>query len=79
MQEGADRGTNPNKTGTQPKRRTKSPGPTPGRRDLKAAAGRGAGQPKHAADKTRGLKTSRTRKAGRRKTPRGTTTRSGDK
>jgi mxaJ protein len=80
MQQGGDRGKSPNSTGTQPRtaKRT-SPEPTPGTRQVKAGAGRTGGQGKHAAQASRGLKTSSTRKAGPTKTPRGTTTRSGDR
>lgn len=59
MQEGGDRGKGPNKTGTQPKKRTRSP--------LKRNRTQTAG----------GVSTAR--KAGSKKTRRGTTTRSADK
>jgi hypothetical protein len=72
-------GTTKGATGTLPRKRADAPAPKPGRRDLKAGAGRGAGHPKHAAKRSRGLKTSQTRKAGPKKTARGTTTRSADR
>jgi hypothetical protein len=72
-------GTTKNATGTLPRKRVDAPAPKPGRKDLKAGAGRGSGHPKHAAKRSQGLKTSETRKAGPRKTARGTTTRTGDK
>jgi hypothetical protein len=59
MQEGGDRGKAPNKTGTQPKKRTRSP--------LKRNRTKTVG----------GVSTAR--KAGRKKTARGTTRRSDDK
>ena len=77
--QGGDRGKAPNKTGTQPRRRTKSPASKPGTRTVKGGPGRGAGRGKHAAEGAQGAGTSQTRKAGPRKTPGGTTTRSGDK
>jgi hypothetical protein len=80
MAQGGDRGKGPNKTGTQPaSRRVDAPAGKPGRKDVKGGAGKGAARGKHAAKAARGQKTSQTRKAGPRKTPRGTTTRSGDK
>jgi hypothetical protein len=80
VQQGGDRGKGPNETGTQPKRRrADAPGPKPGNRKVKAGPGRSVGKKKHAAARTRGAKTNQTRKAGPKKTPRGTTTRSGDK
>jgi hypothetical protein len=79
MAQGGDRGKSPNKTGTQPAtRRVDAPAGKPGRKDVKGGAGKGA-RGKHAAKAARGQKTSATRKAGPRKTRRGTTTRSGDK
>jgi hypothetical protein len=78
MKHGGDRGKSPNTTGTRPKKRVDAPAPTPGRRDVKAGAGRRTG-PKHTARRASGQKTSATRKAGPRKTPRGTTTRSADR
>jgi hypothetical protein len=69
-------GTTKNATGTLPRKRVDAPAPKPGRKNLKAGAGRGAGHPKHAATRSQGLKTSETRKAGPKKTARGTTTRS---
>ena len=68
---------NRNVTGTQPKKRVDAPAPEPGRRSVKAGAGRDTGHPKHAAKRSRGQKT--TRKAGPKKTAARTTTRSGDK
>jgi hypothetical protein len=65
--------------GTPPKKRTKSPAPPPGARSIKRGAGKGAGRGKHAAAKSQGVRTSATRKAGPKKTARGTTTRSADK
>lgn len=59
MQEGGDRGKGPNKTGTQPKKKTHSP--------LKRNRTKTAGG------------VSIARKAGPKKTRRGTTTRSADK
>jgi hypothetical protein len=74
------KGKKNNVTGTQPKnRQADAPGPKPDRQDLKEGRGRGAGRGKHAAQDAAGAKTSLTRKAGPRKTPRGTTTRSGEK
>jgi hypothetical protein len=72
-------GTTTNATGTLPRKRVDAPARKPGLRTLKAGAGRAAGHPKHAAKRSRGLKTSETRKAGPKKTARGTTTRSADK
>ncbi len=77
--QGGDRGKSPNKTGTLPKKRVDAPAEKPGRKKLKAAAGRGGGQPKHAAQKASGRKTSETRKAGPKKIRRGTTSRSGER
>jgi hypothetical protein len=77
--QGGDRGKAPNETGTQPKRRTKSPASKPGTRAVKSGPGRGAGRGKHAAKGAQGAATSRSRKGGPKKTARGTTTRSGDK
>src|SRR5688572_14653727 len=74
-----DRGKSPNVTGTRPRKRADAPADRPGRKSVKSAAGRGAGQPKHAAQRSRGFKTGETRKAGPKKTRRGTTTRSADK
>jgi hypothetical protein len=79
MRQGGDRGKAPNQTGTQPRKRVDAPPEKPGRKDVKSGAGRGAGQPKHAARRSRGLKTTETRKAGPRKTAARTTTRSGDR
>jgi hypothetical protein len=73
------RGKRKNTTGTLPRKRVDAPAPKPGSKAVKGGAGRGAGQPKHAATRSAGLKTSETRKAGPKKTRRGTTTRSGDK
>lgn len=79
MNQGGDRGKSPNTTGTRPKkRRVDAPADKPGRKAVKSGVGRRTG-PKHAATRARGQKTSQTRKAGPRSTPRGTTTRSGDK
>ena len=80
MQQGGDRGKGPNTTGTQPKvRKVDAPGPKPGRQRVKAGAGRTAGHGKHSAQRSSGLKTSATRKAGPKKTRPDTTTRSGDR
>jgi hypothetical protein len=79
MQQGGDRGKAPNETGTQPKKRVDPSPEKPGRKDVKGGAGAGAGHPKHAAQRASGQKTSETRKAGPKKTRRGTTTRSADK
>ena len=76
--QGGDRGKAPNETGTQPRKRTKSPAPKPGSRSVKGGPGRGA-RGKHAATRAQGAKTSLTRKAGPKKMRRGTTTRSADK
>jgi|GraSoiStandDraft_8_1057269.scaffolds.fasta_scaffold43826_2 hypothetical protein len=79
MKQGGDRGKSPNTTGTQPRKRVDAPAPKPGRKDVKGSAGRGAGHPKHAATRARGLRTTETRKAGPKKTRARTTTRSADK
>ena len=80
MQQGGDRGKGPNTTGTQPTRRkSDAPAAKPGRQQVKGGAGRKAGHGKHAARRASGQKTSETRKAGPRKTPAGTTTKSGDR
>jgi hypothetical protein len=78
MNQGGDRGKAPNKTGTLPKKRREAVAEKPGRKSVKAGPKRGA-RGKHAATRTQGARTSETRKAGPKKTPRGTTTRSGDK
>jgi hypothetical protein len=79
MNQGGDRGKSPNVTGTRPKkRRIDAPGEKPGARSVKGGVGRRTG-PKHAATRARAQKTSQTRKAGPKKTARGTTTRSADK
>ena len=79
MAQSGDRGKSPNETGTLPTRRvTDAPAPKPGRKKVKGGPRRGA-TGKHAASNARGAKTSETRKAGPKKIPRGTTTRSGDK
>ena len=77
MKQGGDRGKSPNVTGTLPKKRRAAAAATPGRQDVKGGMGRGTG-PKHAAQRGSGQKTHLTRKAGQKKTPRGTTTRSAD-
>jgi hypothetical protein len=74
-----DRGKAPNTTGTQPRKKVDAPADRPGRKAVKSGAGRGAGHPKHAATRSRGLRTSETRKAGPKKTRARTTTRSADK
>jgi hypothetical protein len=76
--QGGDRGKAPNETGTQPRKRKRSPAPKPGNRNVKGGPGRGA-RGKHTAKRSQGVRTSQTRKAGPRKTRRGTTTRSADK
>lgn len=76
--QGGDRGKAPNETGTQPRKRKSAPGPKPGSRSVKGGPGRGV-RGKHAAERAQGARTSQTRKAGPKKTARGTTTRSGDK
>ena len=73
------RGKRKNTTGTQPRKRVDAPAEKPGRKAVKSGSGRGAGHPKHAATRARGLKTSETRKAGPKKIRRGTTTRSADR
>jgi hypothetical protein len=77
--QGGDRGKSPNETGTQPRKRVDPSPERPGRKDLKGKAGAGSGHPKHAAQRAGGLKTSESRKAGPKKIPRGTTTRSADR
>jgi hypothetical protein len=79
MQEGGDRGKGPNVTGTQPKGRKKAPPTKPGSAKVKGGVKKGAAKTKHAAAKTEGARTSKTRKAGPKKVPARTTTRSGDK
>lgn len=79
MQEGGDRGKGPNKTGTQPKGRTRGTPDNPGSKEVKGGAGKGAAKSTHAAKKAAGVKTSETRKAGPKKVAAGTTSRSGDK
>jgi hypothetical protein len=76
--QGGDRGKGPNKTGTLPKPKREAVASTPGRKSVKGGP-KGAARGKHAAQRARGARTSATRKAGPKKTPRGTTTRSGDK
>jgi hypothetical protein len=74
------KGKKNNVTATQPKKRkADAPGPKPGRKDVKEGPGYGAGRGKNAAQDSAGAKTSVTRKVGPKKTPRGTTSRSGDK
>lgn len=77
--EGGDRGKGPNKTGTQPKGRAKASPTKPGDVDVKGGPGRGPAKSTHSAEKAAGVKTSETRKAGPKKIPAKTTTRSGDK
>ena len=72
------KGRRPKGTGTLPKKRQNAPAPRPGRKTVKGGAGRGLGS-KHDATRAQGQRTSATRKAGPRKTKKGTTTRSGDK
>jgi hypothetical protein len=74
------KGKKNNVTATQPKKkRADAPGPKPGLKAVKASRGRGAGRGKHAAQDAAGAKTTVTRKAGPKKTPRGTTSRSGER
>jgi hypothetical protein len=74
------KGKKNNTTATQPKKqRADAAGPKPGQQDLKKARGRGAGRGKHAAQDAAGAKTTATRKAGPKSTPRGTTSRSGER
>ena len=74
------RGRRHNETGTLPKKRVAdAPGEKPGRKSVKSGAGRGAGQPKHAATRASGLRTGETRKAGPKKTRAKTTSRSAEK
>lgn len=77
--QGGDRGKAPNETGTQPRKRVDAPASKPGRKSVKSGATKGAGRGKQAAKGAAGARTSQTRKAGPRKTARGTTTRSADK
>jgi hypothetical protein len=73
------KGKKKNTYGTQPRKKAvDAPGPKPGRRSVKAGPGGRTG-PKHAATRSEGVRTRVTRKAGPKKTRRGTTTRSGDK
>jgi len=78
MNQGGDRGKSPNTTGTRPKKKRVAPAAKPGRKDVTGGVGRRTG-PKHAAKRASGQKTSLTRKAGPKKTPKGTTTRSADR
>jgi hypothetical protein len=73
------KGRRHNETGTLPKKRVDAPAGKPGRKSVMSGAGRGAGHPKHSATRATGAKTSATRKAGPKKTRRGTTSRSGEK
>ena len=74
------KGKKNNVTATLPKkRRVDAPGPKPGLRGVKGGPGRSAGRGKHAAQGAAGAKTSVTRKAGPKKTRRGTTSRSGER
>ena len=79
MQEGGDRGKRPNKTGTQPKGKTRNSPDKPGAKDLKSGVGRSARKSVHAATKAMGSGTSETRKAGPKKIAPSTTSKSGDK
>ena len=72
------RGIEPS-TGTQPKKRTKSPAAAPGKKSVKSGPGRGAGRGKHAAGGAQSARTSETRMAGPKKTAKNTTSRSGDR
>lgn len=72
-------GTRGNKTGTLRKKRASAQAPKPGRKKVKGGAGRGAGRGKHAAQDAQSQKRTGTRKAGPKKTPRGTTRRSGER
>jgi hypothetical protein len=74
------KGKKNNTTATLPKKkRADAPGPKPGLEAVKGGPGRGAGRGKHAAKGAGGAKTSVTRKAGPKKTARGTTSRSGER
>jgi hypothetical protein len=74
------RGKRHNETGTLPNKRViDAPAGKPGRKSVKSGPGRGVGQPKHAATRASGLRTTQTRKAGPKKTRPRTTTRSADK
>jgi hypothetical protein len=73
------RGRRHNETGTLPKKRVDAPAEKPGRKSVKSGAGRGGGEPKHAATRTRGARTTATRKAGPKKTRAKTTRRSAEK
>lgn len=79
MQQDGDRGKAPNKTGTQPKGRTRKSPDKPGDKDVKSGVGKGAQGATHAAKKAMGLNTSKTRKAGPKKIAARTTSKSGDK
>ena len=79
MNQGGDRGKAPNTTGTLPKKRREAVAAKPGPKSVKGGPKRGAAGSKHAARRAQCGRTSQTRKAGPRKTPKGTTTRSGDK
>jgi hypothetical protein len=79
MSKDGDRGKAPNKTGTQPKGRARQKPDKPGHKQVKSGAGRSAAKSKHAAKRAAGARTSETRKAGPKKIPARTTTRSGDK
>ena len=61
MEQGGDRGKAPNKTGTQPKGRTRKSPDKPGSKEVKSGVGKGAQDSTHTAQKAMGLKTSETR------------------
>ena len=74
------KGKKSNTTATVPKtHRADAPGPKPGLKAVKDGQGRGAGRGKHAAQGAAGAKTSVTRKAGPKKTARGTSSRSSER
>jgi len=79
MSEGGARGKASNKTGAQRKGRARQKPDKPVPKEAKSDAGRGAAKSKHAAKRTAGGRTSKTRKTDIKRIPAGTTTRSGDK
>lgn len=77
--EGGAGGKAPNKAGTQPTGRIRQKPGKPGRKKIKGGAGLSAAKSKYATKRSAGVRTSETRKAGPKKIPARTTTRSGDK
>ena len=73
------RGKRKNVTGTHPRKRVDAPAGKPGRKSVKGGPARGGGHPKHAAQRSQGARTTETRKAGPKKTPKGTARRSAEK